>query len=76
VEFVNADDIARGLSAFRPESVAVKAGRLMLARLEDLARQRVDFAFETTLSSRSVVKRGQDNKNSEPKKMPVPYNLS
>jgi len=53
VEFVNADDIARGLSAFRPEGVALLAGRMMLRRLGELARQRVDFAFETTLSSRS-----------------------
>jgi predicted ABC-type ATPase len=53
VEFVNADDIARGLSAFRPESVAFPAGRMMLKRLDELARQRVDFSFETTLSSRS-----------------------
>lgn len=53
VEFVNADDIARGLSAFRPESVALLAGRMMLKRLAVLAQQQVDFAFETTLSSRS-----------------------
>jgi len=52
-EFVNADEIARGLSAFRPEQVAFQAGRLMLARLNELARQRVDFAFESTLASRS-----------------------
>jgi len=55
-EFVNADDIARGLSAFRPEGVAMQAGRLMLARLDDLARRRIDFAFETTLSSRSFAR--------------------
>jgi predicted ABC-type ATPase len=53
VEFVNADDIARGLSAFRPEKVAFQAGRMMLRRLDELARQRVNFAFETTLSSRT-----------------------
>jgi predicted ABC-type ATPase len=53
VEFVNADEIALGLSAFRPESVAFAAGRTMLNRLNELARQRVDFAFETTLASRS-----------------------
>ena len=53
VEFVNADDIAHGLSAFRPETVAFEAGRAMLNRLHELARQRVDFAFETTLASRS-----------------------
>jgi predicted ABC-type ATPase len=52
-EFVNADQIARGLSAFRPEAVAVAAGRLMLARLEELARERRSFAFETTLASRT-----------------------
>lgn len=52
-EFVNADVIARGLSAFHPESVAIAAGRVMLARLHELADQRVSFAFETTLASRS-----------------------
>jgi len=52
-EFVNADDIARGLSAFRPAGVALEAGRVMLRRLDDLARRRIDFAFETTLASRS-----------------------
>jgi predicted ABC-type ATPase len=54
VEFVNADEIARGLSPFRPEGVALLAGRVMLKRLDELAGQRVDFAFETTLSSRSL----------------------
>jgi predicted ABC-type ATPase len=48
--FVNADVIAQGLAGFAPESVAVEAGRIMLRRLRDLARQRADFAFETTLS--------------------------
>lgn len=52
-EFVNADPIAAGLSAFRPESVAMAAGRVMLGRLKTLAAERVDFAFETTLASRS-----------------------
>jgi predicted ABC-type ATPase len=55
LEFVNADDIARGLSPFNIEGAAVAAGRIMLARLRDLARQRVSFAFETTLASRSFV---------------------
>lgn len=53
-EFVNADPIASGLSAFRPESVAVAAGRVMLARMKALAQARRDFAFETTLASRSL----------------------
>jgi predicted ABC-type ATPase len=52
-EFVNADVIAAGLSAFSPESVAVQAGRLMLKRLDELAGAGADFAFETTLASRS-----------------------
>ncbi|MGE0393805.1 MAG: zeta toxin family protein [Vicinamibacterales bacterium] len=52
-EFVNADVIARGLSAFDPDRAAIAAGRVMLTRLRELAEQRVDFAFETTLASRS-----------------------
>jgi predicted ABC-type ATPase len=53
LEFVNADVIARGLSAFQSESVAMQAGRIMLQRLEELAANRMNFAFETTLSSRT-----------------------
>jgi predicted ABC-type ATPase len=52
-EFVNADTIASGLSAFRPQSVAFAAGRIMLARMRQLAAQQENFAFETTLASRS-----------------------
>jgi predicted ABC-type ATPase len=52
-EFVNADVIARGLSGFEPERAALAAGRIMLARLRDLARLRIGFAFETTLASRT-----------------------
>src|SRR3712207_6585578 len=52
-EFVNADTIAQGLSAFSPEAAAFDAGRIMLKRLRDLAARRVNFAFETTLASRS-----------------------
>ena len=52
-EFVNADTIAGGLSAFRPDSVAIAAGRAMLERIRQLAEARADFAFETTLASRS-----------------------
>jgi predicted ABC-type ATPase len=52
-EFVNADVIARGLSAFDPESAAIQAGRIMLERIRTLAAERADFAFETTLASRS-----------------------
>jgi predicted ABC-type ATPase len=51
-EFVNADTIAAGLSAYRPETAAVAAGRVMLDRLRELAQRRITFAFETTLSGR------------------------
>lgn len=52
-EFVNADEIARGLSPFQPEKVSIEAGRIMLHRLQELMAQGVDFAFETTLATRS-----------------------
>lgn len=52
-DFLNADTIARGLSQFNPEKVAFEAGRIMLRRLDDLASSGVDFAFETTLASRT-----------------------
>jgi len=52
-EFVNADTIALGLSAYRPDTAAVTAGKIMLERLRALASMRRDFAFETTLSGRS-----------------------
>ena len=51
--FTNADTIARGLNAFDVESVAVKAGRIMLEHLHELAAARQSFAFETTLSGRA-----------------------
>jgi predicted ABC-type ATPase len=52
-EFVNADIIAQGLSGFQPEGAAFHAGRVMLERIHYLAKKRVNFAFETTLSSRT-----------------------
>lgn len=55
-EYVNADTIAAGLSAFAPETAALEAGRVMLKRLHDLADQQKSFAFETTLATRSYVK--------------------
>ena len=54
-EFVNADTIATGLAAFAPERAAIEAGRVMLKRMHELAAQRADFAFETTLATRSYV---------------------
>ena len=54
-EFVNADEIARGLSPFNPESVAIEAGRLMLGRIDDLLSRDESFSIETTLATRSYV---------------------
>lgn len=52
-EFVNADEIARGLSPFNPESVAIEAGRLMLQRIQELLKEEKTFSIETTLSTKS-----------------------
>lgn len=52
-EFVNADNIAFGLSPFQPEKVAFEAGRIMLERIETLLKLNENFAFETTLSTKS-----------------------
>lgn len=57
VTFVNADAIAQGLAGFDPASAAVEASRIMLERLDQLAGQRQDFAFETTLAARSYAPR-------------------
>ncbi len=54
-EFVNADEIAKGLSPFQPEKVSIEAGKIMLRRINELVSQNLDFAFETTLASRSFV---------------------
>ena len=55
VNFVNADEIARGLSPFAPEIVDVQAARIMLERVEELLAQKADFGLETTLATRSYV---------------------
>lgn len=52
-EFVNADEIARGLSPFNPESVSIEAGRLMLRRINELIKKDESFSIETTLATRS-----------------------
>ena len=52
-EFVNADEIARGLSPFQPDKVSFEAGRIMLNRIENLFQDNQSFAFETTLATKS-----------------------
>jgi len=61
-EFINADEIAKGLSPFQPETVAIEAGRLMLIRMNEMLVLQEDFAIETTLATKSYanfVKRAQ-----------------
>ena len=52
-EFVNADEIAKGLSPFQPEKVAFEAGKIMLNRINELLANDESFAFETTLATKS-----------------------
>ena len=52
-EFVNADEIAKGLSPFQPEKVSFEAGRIMLNRINHLLKEDESFAFETTLATKS-----------------------
>ena len=52
-EFVNADEIAKGLSPFQPEKTAIEAGKIMLYRIEHLLDENSTFAFETTLASKT-----------------------
>ena len=52
-EFVNADEIAKGLSPFQPEKVSFEAGRIMLKRINELLESDENFAFETTLATKS-----------------------
>lgn len=64
-EFVNADEIAKGISPFQPEKVSFEAGRIMLNRINELLFSKESFAFETTLATKSYknkVKQAQDKK--------------
>jgi predicted ABC-type ATPase len=46
--FINADEIAKGLSPLNPQSASIDAGRLMLQQLDKMIALKKDFAFETT----------------------------
>jgi predicted ABC-type ATPase len=54
-EFINADEIARGISPLNPEKASIEAGRFMLTKIEKLIANKKDFAFETTLATKSYV---------------------
>lgn len=63
-EFINADEIARGLSPLNSDKAAIEAGRLMLSKINKLITNHQDFAFERTLSTKSfinTIKRARDN---------------
>ena len=56
IRFLNADEIARGLSPLKPEAVAFKAGKLLLSELRELIERGETFALESTLSGKTYVK--------------------
>lgn len=63
-EFINADEIARGLSPFNPDKAAIEAGRIMLSKIDEFIKNSLDFAFETTLSTKSylhTIKEAKEN---------------
>ena len=64
IRFLNADEIARGLSPLRPEAVAFKAGKLLLSELRELVDRQETFALESTLSGKTYVKILQNAKQS------------
>jgi hypothetical protein len=61
MRFLNADEIARGLSPLDPNAAAIHAGRLLLSEFQRLLQKRADFALESTLSGKptSAISRKQ-----------------
>ncbi len=57
LNYVNADLIAEGLSPFKPEAVALEAGKLLLKKIDNLVEKKESFAFETTLSGLNYIRR-------------------
>jgi predicted ABC-type ATPase len=62
-EFINADEIARGLAPLHPESMALSASKLMLKRLKELLKEEKSFAFETTASGTNYLKHLREAKS-------------
>ena len=62
-EFINADEIAKGLSPFQPEKVSFEAGRIMLRRIDELLEKSENFAFETTLATKSYKSKIREAQN-------------
>jgi len=63
LNYVNADLIAEGLSPFKPESVAIESGKLLLKKIDHLVEKKESFAFETTLSGLNYIRRIEIWKN-------------
>jgi predicted ABC-type ATPase len=57
MQFINADLIAGGLSPLKPELAAIAAARAVLREIDRLASERANFAFETTLSGLTYLRR-------------------
>lgn len=55
-EFVNSDEFAKGLSPFKPENASIQASRYMLMKIRYLLKKQKDFAVETTLATRTLLK--------------------
>lgn len=55
-EYVNSDEIARGLSPFDPSLASIKATKVMLERIQELLERKVTFGVETTLSTKTLAK--------------------
>lgn len=55
-EFVNSDEFAKSLSPFHPENASIQASRYMLLKIRYLLKKRSDFAIETTLATRTLMK--------------------
>ena len=55
-EFVNSDEFAKSLSPFHPENASIQASRYMLLKIRYLLKKRSDFAVETTLATRTLLK--------------------
>lgn len=57
LNFINADLIAKGLSPFQPEKVAIKAGKLMIQQMNEFVNKNQSFAFETTFSGKEYAEK-------------------
>jgi predicted ABC-type ATPase len=62
LNFINADLIAQGLAPFQPDKAVIKAAKLMIHQIDECIRKEESFAFETTLSGRTYIKKIREMK--------------